>query len=251
MTVIEILILFGAGLVSGAVNAVAGGGTFVTFGAMSLLGVSPISANATSSITQFPGYVTSTLAYWKDIRNFWRTAVGLCLISAAGALAGALILLALDNPSFRAMVPWLLIAATALFAAGPWLKPKPKPGQEGSLANTPLGWALQFATAIYGGFFGAGMGVMMLATLGLTQSGDYHRLNAMKNMLAMVIAAVAILIFVGGRVVAWPQALVMIPGGALGGYAGVWIAKRVPQNAVRGFVIAVGLLLAVYYFVTG
>ena len=251
MTFIEILILFGAGLVSGAVNAVAGGGTFITFGAMSLLGVSPISANATSSITQFPGYVTSTLAYWNDIKHFWRTAVVLCLISSAGALAGALILLALDNPSFRAMVPWLLIAATALFAAGPWLKPKPKPGQEGALAHSPLGWAMQFATAIYGGFFGAGMGVMMLATLGLTQSGDYHRLNAMKNMLAMVIAAVAILIFVGGRVVAWPQALVMIPGGALGGYAGVWVAKRVPQNAVRGFVVAVGLLLAIYYFVTG
>ncbi len=251
MTFIEILILFGAGLVSGAVNAVAGGGTFITFGAMSLLGVSPISANATSSITQFPGYVTSTLAYWNDIKQFWRTAVVLCLISSAGALAGALILLALDNPSFRAMVPWLLIAATALFAAGPRLKPKPKPGQEGALAHSPLGWAMQFATAIYGGFFGAGMGVMMLATLGLTQSGDYHRLNAMKNMLAMVIAAVAILIFVGGGVVAWPQALVMVPGGALGGYAGVWIAKRVPQNAVRGFVVAVGLLLAIYYFVTG
>jgi uncharacterized membrane protein YfcA len=251
MTIIEILILFGAGLVSGAVNAVAGGGTFITFGAMSLLGVSPISANATSSITQFPGYVTSTLAYWNDIKHFWRTAVVLCLVSSAGALAGALILLALDNPSFRAMVPWLLIAATALFAAGPSLKPKPKPGREGTLAHSPLGWAMQFATATYGGFFGAGMGVMMLATLGLTQAGDYHRLNAMKNMLAMVIAAVAILIFVGGRVVAWPQALVMIPGGALGGYAGVWIAKRVPQNAVRGFVVAVGLLLALYYFVTG
>ena len=149
------------------------------------------------------------------------------------------------------MVPWLLIAATALFAAGPWLKPKPKPGEKARWRARPLGWAMQFATAIYGGFFGAGMGVMMLATLGLTQSGDYHRLNALKNMLAMVIAAVAILIFVGGGVVAWPQALVMIPGGALGGYAGVWVAKRVPQNAVRGFVIAVGLFLAVYYFVTG
>jgi uncharacterized membrane protein YfcA len=95
------------------------------------------------------------------------------------------------------------------------------------------------------------MGVMMLATLGLTQSGDYHRLNALKNMLAVVIAAVAIIVFVSGGVVAWPQAIVMIPGGALGGYAGVWIAKRVPQNVVRGFVIAVGLFLAFYYFTKG
>jgi uncharacterized membrane protein YfcA len=251
MTVFDALLLFAAGFVSGGVNAVAGGGTFITFGAMSLLGVPPISANATSSVTQFPGYVTSTLAYWNDIRHFWRGALALSALSIVGALAGALILLSLDNPSFRAMVPWLLIAATALFAAGPWLKPKPHPGEEGALAHSPFGWAMQFATAVYGGFFGAGMGVMMLATLGLTQRGDYHRLNALKNMLAMVIAAVAILIFVGGGVVAWPQALVMIPGGALGGYAGVWAAKRVPQNAVRAFVIAVGVFLAIYYFVRG
>jgi uncharacterized membrane protein YfcA len=250
LTLLDALILFLAGFVSSGVNAVAGGGTFITFGAMSLLGVPAISANATSSVTQFPGYVTSTLAYWSDIKHFWRTAVVLCVISALGALAGSLILLALSNPSFRAMVPWLLIAATALFAAGPWLKPTPKAGQAAAFSG-PVGWLLQFATAVYGGFFGAGMGVMMLATLGLTQEGDYHRLNALKNMLAVVIAAIAILIFVGGGVVSWPHALVMIPGGALGGYAGVWIAKRVPQNAVRAFVIATGLFLAGYYFWTG
>lgn len=250
MTVLDIIILFVAGFVSSAVNAVAGGGTFITFGAMSLLGVPAVSANATSSVTQFPGYVTSTLAYWNDIKHFWRTAVVLCVISALGALAGALILLSLSNPSFRAMVPWLLIAATALFAAGPWLKPSPQSGKDVAFGG-PVGWLLQFLTAVYGGFFGAGMGVMMLASLGLTQAGDYHRLNALKNMLAVVIAAIAILIFVGGGVVSWPHALVMIPGGALGGWSGVWIAKRVPQNAVRAFVIAVGLFLAAYYFWTG
>ena len=250
MTIFDALILFLSGFVSSAVNAVAGGGTFITFGAMSVLGVSPVSANATSSVTQFPGYVTSTLAYWRDIKHFWRTAILLCVISALGALAGALILLSLDNPSFRAMVPWLLLAATELFAAGPWLKPKPQAGKSALLPG-PVGWLLQFVTAIYGGFFGAGMGVMMLASLGLTQDGDYHRLNALKNLLAVVIAAIAILIFVGGGVVSWPHALVMIPGGALGGYAGVWIAKRVPQTAVRIFVIGVGLFLAAYYFWTG
>ena len=250
MTLFDAVLLFLAGFVSGAVNAVAGGGTFVTFGAMTLVGVPPIVANATSSVTQFPGYVTSTLAYLDDIRHFWRQALLLCAISACGALAGSLILLALSNPSFRALVPWLLIAATALFAAGPWLKPAPRPGDETSVGSI-AGALAQFVTSIYGGFFGAGMGVMMLATLGLTQAGDYHRLNALKNMLAVVIAAIAILVFVWGGVVAWPQAIVMIPGGALGGYAGVWIAKRVPQNAVRGFVIAVGLFLAMYYFTKG
>ncbi|RJT39678.1 sulfite exporter TauE/SafE family protein [Mesorhizobium waimense] len=250
MSVFDVILLFLAGFLSGAANAVAGGGTFITFGAMTLVGLPPIVANATSSVTQFPGYITSTLAYAADIRHFWRQALLLCVISAFGALAGALILLALDNPSFRAMVPWLLLAATALFAAGPWLKPSPKPDHEASVGSL-VGSLAQFLTSIYGGFFGAGMGVMMLATLGLTQSGDYHKLNALKNMLAMVIAAVAIVVFVSGGVVAWPQAIVMIPGGALGGYAGVWIAKRVPQNVVRGFVVAVGLFLAFYYFAKG
>ncbi|MER2534269.1 MAG: sulfite exporter TauE/SafE family protein [Rhizobiaceae bacterium] len=250
MTVFSAFLLFASGFFAGMVNAVAGGGTFLTFGALSVVGIPPIVANATSSITQFPGYVTSTLAYWSDIRTFWRGALTLCAISALGALAGSLILLVLDNPSFRAMVPWLLIAATALFAAGPWLKPKPRAGAAPKVGSL-TGSVVQFFTAVYGGFFGAGMGVMMLATLGLTQSGDYHRLNALKNMLATVIAAVAILVFVGGGVVAWPEAIVMIPAVALGGYCGVWVARRVPQTVMRGIVVAVGLGLAVYYFTKG
>jgi hypothetical protein len=248
MSLVDATILFLAGYLSGIVNAMAGGGTFITFGAMSLLGTPPILANATSSVTQFPGYITSTLAYWTDIKLFWRGALLLCAISAVGALVGSLILLALDSASFKALVPWLLLAATALFAVGPWLKPKPKISGEPKVGSL-TGSIAQFFTAIYGGFFGAGMGVMMLATLGLTESGDYHRINALKNMLAMVIASLAIVVFVAGGVVAWPEAIVMIPGGAIGGYSGVWIAKRVPQSVVRAFVIAVGLFLAVYYFV--
>ncbi len=250
MTILTAILLFASGVLTGMINAVAGGGTFLSFGALTLIGIPPVIANATSSITQFPGYVTSTLAYWNDFKTFWRGALALCVASIIGSLAGAWILLQLDNPQFRALVPWLLIAATALFAAGPWLKPKPRPGAEAAVGGA-FGFVLQLVTSIYGGFFGAGMGVMMLATLGLSQNGDYHRLNALKNMLATVIAAVAIVVFVAGGVVAWPQAAVMIPGVAIGGWSGVWVAKRVPQTAMRAVVIAVGLFLAVYYFVTG
>ncbi len=248
MDIVTIILLFIAGVLTGMINAVAGGGTFLSFGALTLIGVPPVVANATSSITQFPGYITSTLAYWDDFKMFWRGAIALSLASVAGALLGSWTLLQLDNPQFRTLVPWLLLAATALFAAGPYLKPKPKPGQEAAVGSF-FGVVMQFVTAIYGGFFGAGMGVMMLASLGLSQAGDYHRLNALKNMLAVVIAAVAIVVFVSGGVVAWPQAVVMIPGVALGGWSGVWVAKRVPQSIMRWVVIAVGLLLAVYYFV--
>ncbi|QRM53528.1 sulfite exporter TauE/SafE family protein [Sinorhizobium sp. BG8] len=248
MSIADILLLFAAGFLSGTVNAIAGGGTFLTFGAMTVTGLPPIVANATSSITQFPGYVTSALAYSREIRADWREALLLGGLSLVGGLAGALILLSLSNPSFRAMVPWLLLAATAIFAAGPLLRPR------ATFIDKPVGlFGLvgQFATSIYGGFFGAGMGIMMLAVLGLSKGGDYHRLNALKNFLAMVIAAVAIVVFASGNVVGWPQAAVMIPGGALGGYSGVWAARRVPQPVIRALVVMVGLALTVYYFVTG
>jgi uncharacterized membrane protein YfcA len=251
VSIFTISLLFLAGFLSGVVNAIAGGGTFLTFGALTLAGLPPISANATSAIGQIPGYITSTLAYWKDIKTMWRDAVVFAAISVVGAFAGSLILLSLDNPSFSAMVPWLLIAATALFAIGPWLRPAARADVVEPTSGSLAGRIVQFFTSIYGGFFGAGMGVMMLATLGLTEGGDYHRLNALKNLLSIVIAAVAILVFATGGVVAWLHAAVMVPGVALGGYAGVWTARRVPQAAVRLFVVAVGLLLAFYYFTKG
>jgi uncharacterized membrane protein YfcA len=243
-----ILLLAAAGFFSGAVNAIAGGGTFLTFGAMTLAGIPPISANATSSIVQFPGYVTSTLAYWDEISRRWRSVLVLAIVSIVGALGGSLILLSLDNPSFRSLVPWLLAIATVTFAAGPWLKPKASAERS---ANTPAPIIGQFLTAIYGGFFGAGMGIMMLAVLGITTGGNYHHLNALKNMFAMLIACVAIIVFIGGGVIAWPEAIVMIPAGAFGGYSGVWLARRVPQEVLRWCVVAVGIGLTIYYFVTG
>ena len=123
MSIVTTLLLFVAGFLSGGVNAVAGGGTFITFGALTLVGLPPISANATSSIAQFPGYVTSTLAYWSDIKRVWREALLLALVSIVGSLLGALILLMLDNPSFSALVPWLLLAATvAALLTARWLQ---------------------------------------------------------------------------------------------------------------------------------
>ncbi|MCK8781353.1 sulfite exporter TauE/SafE family protein [Rhizobium sp. NTR19] len=248
MTITMIVLLAAAGFVSGAVNAIAGGGTFLTFGAMTIAGVPPITANATSSIVQLPGYITSTLAYKDEISKVWRGALLLSAVSVLGALGGSLILLSLDNPSFRSLVPWLLAAATAVFAAGPWLTPKATAERTANSPSTVIG---QFLTSIYGGFFGAGMGIMMLAVLGITMGGNYHHLNALKNMFATLIAMVAIVVFIGGGVIAWPEALVMIPAGGLGGYSGVWMARRVPQVVLRWCVVGVGIALTIYYFVTG
>ena len=247
MTLSMIVLMFVAALLSGAVNAIAGGGTFLTFGVLTLAGLPPIMANATSSIVQFPGYITSTLAYFKDFGKLWKEALILGLVSIVGSTFGSLYLVWLSNAAFKAMVPWLLLAATAVFAAGPWLKPRA--GERH--AASPLGIVIQAATSFYGGFFGAGMGIMMLASLGIATGGDYHRLNALKNFLAIVIAAVAIVVFSAAGAVAWYHAAVMVPGCALGGYIGIAVARRVPQVVLRWIVVAAGLGLSVYYFVTG
>lgn len=248
MTASLIALMFIAAFLSGAVNAIAGGGTFLTFGVMTLAGVPPISANATSSIVQFPGYITSTLAYFRDLSRIWKEALVLGLISVVGSTGGALYLVWLSDNTFKSMVPWLLLAATAVFAAGPWFKPRNSGERH---AVNPLGIITQTITSFYGGFFGAGMGIMMLASLGIATGGDYHRLNALKNFLAIIIAAVAIIVFSAAGAVAWHHAAVMVPGCALGGYAGVAAARRVPQSVLRWIVIAAGLGLSVYYFVTG
>jgi uncharacterized membrane protein YfcA len=248
MTVSLIILMFVAAFLSGAINAIAGGGTFLTFGAMTLAGVPTIAANATSSIVQFPGYITSTLAYFKDLSVIWKEALVLGLISAVGATGGALYLVWLSDDAFKSMVPWLLLAATLVFAAGPWLRPKTS--QERHAIN-PFGMTTQLFTSFYGGFFGAGMGIMMLASLGIATGGEYHRLNALKNFLAIIIAAVAIVVFSAAGAVSWLHAAVMVPGCALGGYAGVAAAKRVPQSVLRWVVIIAGLGLAAYYFLTG
>lgn len=247
MSVLIALFIFSAGFFGGAVNAIAGGGTFLTFGALTIIGIPPIIANTTSSLTQLPGYVASAWAYGKEISKIWRQALLLAVASIIGATLGATILLAMESSSFRALVPWLLLAATVLFGAGPWLKPKPGTRSGGRRRSAVPALLTQLATSIYGGFFGAGMGVMMLATLGLTQEGDYHRLNALKNLLSVIIAAIAIAIFVAGGAIAWLHALIMFPAVALGGFAGVWVAKRLPETVVRATVVVIGLLLTAYY----
>lgn len=126
MTIAMIFLLFASGFLSGAVNAIAGGGTFLTFGALTLAGLPPISANATSSVTQFPGYITSTLAYRTELKEMKRGAIVLGIVSAVGAVGGSLFLISLSNPAFRSMVPWLLLGATAIFAAGPKRGPRPR-----------------------------------------------------------------------------------------------------------------------------
>jgi uncharacterized membrane protein YfcA len=168
-----------------------------------------------------------------------------------GALIGAAVLIALDNETFAAFVPWLLLAATLVFALGPWASRLLPARPHNDPTHRILAAGIQFVMSIYGGFFGAGMGILMLASLGLTEGQNFHRINALKHILSIVIQSAAILVFIRGDVISWTEALVLIVAVTVGGWLGVDVAKRVPVVAVRAFVIAAGSALTLYYFVAG
>ncbi len=252
MSFLDFAVLTVAGFLSGALNAVAGGGTFFTFAALMAAGLPPITANASSAVALTVGSAASAAAYRKELSTLWRGVLGLTLASVAGSVIGALILVALDDVTFRGLVPWLLLSATVIFAAGPHIaRLTGAESGSSSLGRRVAGLFVQFLTAIYGGFFGAGMGFLMLASLGLTEGTDYHRINAIKQILAVAIQAVAIVVFINSDVISWPETLIVMAAAIAGGYLGVGAAKKIPTAAMRGFVIATGALLTVYYFLAG
>jgi hypothetical protein len=253
---LDILLLAGAGLLAGTVNAIAGGGTFFTFAALMAVGLPPVAANATSAVSVMPGSIASTLAYRREIAALGRMLVPLCVISAMGGLLGGWLLLNTDNTTFRGLVPWLLLFATALFALSPRIPrlvaplrgsvPQPAPV---ALRATAGAVALQGIVAIYGGYFGAGMGIMMLASLSLVFGERYHDANAAKNILSVFMQGFAVILFLFSGLVHWPEAIIVVVSSVLGGTYGVVVAKRVPTHVVRWSVVIVGTLLSGWYFI--
>ena len=177
-----------------------------------------------------------------------RTLEKMIAVSAAGSLVGALLLLRTSNARFSALIPYLLLASTTLFICGPWLTKRSRASHGRLGIESPLGLVLQFAIAIYGGFFGAAIGILMLALLAILGMGDLRRANAFKLLLATVINGVAVVPFVIARAVAWEPAIAMSAGAIAGGFLGAGIVKRMPPLAVRGFVIAVGVTMTTYFF---
>lgn len=260
MPFLDALLLFAAAAGGGALNAVAGGGSFLTFPMLLFLGVPPITANATSTVALWPGSVASTGAYRRELRAARAHLVPLSVVSLVGGLAGALLLLHTPQATFRGMVPWLLLAATLIFAFGGPLvarlrrKAVAAAGGPAAEATAPLpaaGFAAQFGIATYGGFFGGGIGILMLAALTLAGMEDVHAMNGLKNWLAVCINGIAVVTFVVAGAVWWPQALVMVGGAVAGGYAAASAARRVRPVLVRRFVIAVGAAMTLYFFLEG
>jgi uncharacterized membrane protein YfcA len=231
------------------VNAIAGGGTLLTFPALVAAGLTPLTANATSTVALLPGALSSMLGYRDELAGVRRWAILFALPSLLGGALGALLLLRTSSAAFDRIVPWLVLGATALFLAQrPLLRlirgSREHPGDDVLSARRPSPALLagQFVVGVYGGYFGAGIGILMLAALGLMGFANIHRMNGLKNWGGFCMNFVAAVTFASSGIVRWPVALGMALGSLVGGYVGARAALRVSQEAVRGAVAAVGLL---------
>lgn len=237
-----------AGLYAGAQNALAGGGSFITFPALLLAGLNPLAANMSSTIALFPSQITSAVAGRKLVSGVGKVPfVHLLGTSLVGGVLGAMLLLSTPVSIFSNLVPWLVMFATTAFAWGSFVfKPHPDPSRAG-FSNVAI-LAIQGLIAIYGGYFGGGIGFLMLAAL--TVAGQQVRsANATKNALAMVMNASAVVIFAFSPMVDWAAVLALGAGGVAGGLVGSWLMHRLPEKILRGFVVLVGVSLTVWLFV--
>ncbi len=247
------IILLAVGILVGAMNAIAGGGMLVGYPALLISGLSALTANATGNIVVLPGQLASAYGYRRYLRQVPKRFALLLVPCITGAALGAFVLRKTTSHSFEALVPWLIILAVGLFAFQPWLHNFLHQHVTGrSKAVRPLviiAFAL-FPLSIYGGFFGAGFGFVVLAFLSFTSIKDIHVMNAMKNIAAACIAAVSAAVLATGGFIDWRTGLVMAAGSAVGGYGGARLSQRISNHAIRLLVIAIGIITAIYIVVS-
>jgi hypothetical protein len=234
---------FGAGLM----NSVAGGGTFLTFPALIFSGVPAVMANATSTVALFPGSLASAWAYRREFPTLegLRTRT-ILLISLTGGAIGAILLIFTPENTFNKLIPWLLLAATILFAVGKRLTPVLR--RHVHIGPVTMS-VIQFVIALYGGYFGGAMGIMMLALFGLFGLTDIHAMNALKTLLSGLLNAVAVVCFVIAGQIAWTPALIMLVSAIAGGYAGAQVAQKMNPNHVRAIIVMIGIGMTAAFFV--
>jgi uncharacterized membrane protein YfcA len=242
-----------AAFVGGALNAVAGGGSFIGLPALLQAGVPPVAANATTTLALWPGSISSAWAYRREIGAVgMRSFLPLALVSVAGGLLGAELLLGTSDARFMDVLPWLMLVAAVTFTfadrvtrlLGNGVTPR-------SQSSGHPWWALllQLIIATYGGYFGGGMGVMMLAAMAVAGMTHIHQMNGLKTLLAVAINGIAVLEFIRRGAVAWGPGLVMIAGAVTGGYVGAVVARRLDARLVRMFVVVVAWTMTIYFFV--
>jgi len=255
LTWIRALALGATAGVAGAINSVAGGGSFLTFPALIFCGVTPLRANTTNTVALWCGSMASVGAYRNQLGGQRRALVTLLITSLLGGLIGALLLLKTPDATFELLLPWLLLTATLIFILGKHLTRLLQRmvhldiNRPQNIGPFLIGSALQLVIAVYGGFFGGGIGILMLALLTLLGYEEIHVMNGLKTVLATTINGIAVIAFVWAGTVDWPQAGVMIAGSVIGGYGGAVLAQRVSPEFIRYVVMAVGVGMTIYFFI--
>ena len=247
--------LFLAGVVAGAINSVAGGGTLVSFPALVAFGVPSVMANATNTAAVCPGALSSAVAYRHDLPKRHGLLLSLLLPSLIGGLLGAWILAITPDQLFSRIVPFLVLFATLLFALRDRFRRSSRDlnhdEEHVSTMGRFWGFCFQFFVAAYGGYFGAGIGILMLASLGVMGLRDIHRMNAVKTSLGFLINGTALVYFIYMKLVVWRLALLMAAGAVLGGYAGARLAKRIDQGRLQLFIVGIGIFVSAWLFYKG
>ncbi len=249
----RICLLLAAGAMAGLMNAIAGGGTIVTFPALILAGVSSITANATSTIALLPGSLAGVAGYRSSLPAVWKWIRIFTPVSLVGGLLGGVLLTRTPESTFDRLVPFLILFATILFSAQAFFVRIFRLEARQVLQAISPQWLIgamlfQFAVSVYGGYFGAGIGILMLASLGILGFENIHEMNAVKGMLAIAINVIAAAYFVFSGLVDWPAAIVVAAGGIIGGYSGAHFAQKVKQETVRHWITTVGLLITAVMF---
>jgi uncharacterized protein len=248
----HIVLLAAAGLAAGTANSIAGGGSFISFPSLLVTGMLPVNANATSTVAIWPGVLASTGAYRKVIgRPLIKLVLPLIAVTLIGSLFGAWLLLHTPQLTFMKMVPWLLLAGNTLFVLGPkitvWAN-RGKAAAAPSRLRICLVTIAQLVVAIYIGYYGAGVGFLLLPILAMMGIENMHAMNGLRVLLATVGNAVAVVLFIAARAVIWPQALLVMVGAILGGYAGAHYAQKLKPATVRSIVISIGVGMTAYFF---
>jgi hypothetical protein len=254
------LLGFGAAFMAGAINSVAGGGTLLTFPTLVWMGLPPVTANATNTVLIWPGSLSSMWAYRRELAAVETRLFALVAPSLVGGFIGALLLRLTPAPLFDRLVPFLILLATCLFMTQETLQrffvPFPRfaaaAGAPAAGASAPwlaAAMAFQLLVGLYGGYFGAGAGILMLAALGILGLQNIHQMNGLKNLLAVSMNGIAALYFIWQQMVSWPEVVVMAFGAIAGGVGGAGLARRVGQAAVRRTVVVIGFGLALLLFI--
>lgn len=243
--------LFSAAMIAGGINSVAGGGSLISFPSLVAFGTPAILANATNTAAMWPGSLSSAVAYSRDTQPDRGLLLTLFLPSLIGGLLGAVVLVITPPELFDHVVPFLVLFATLLFATRDLFDRLVKRGDGEERVSAPgrvWGFLFQLFVATYGGYFGAGIGILMLGSLSIMGLRDIHRMNALKTILGTLINVIAFFYFALRGLVVWPIAILMAIGAIIGGFGGARLAKRIDQRALHVFIIAVGLVVSAWFF---